>query len=121
MTPFIHSTAGIPEKKGILSRSVAVVAPFSSLREEDGETLAVAEAYVLPPPPSQESERERARERKTRGRRGVNEGCTSFECTQPREMSFNAYAVDGSLSKRRLGCLSINCKAELCVQLDRGL
>jgi hypothetical protein len=64
MTPFIHSTAGIPEKKGILSRSVAVAAPFSSLREEDGETLAVAvaEAYVLPLPPSQESDRKSERE-----------------------------------------------------------
>ena len=52
----MHSTAGMPEKKGILSLRVTV----SSLREEEGEMLAVAEAYVLPllPELSQESVRE---------------------------------------------------------------
>lgn len=44
----MHSTAGIPEKNGILSFRTAVTV-FSSLVEEGGERLAVADAYVLSP------------------------------------------------------------------------
>lgn len=44
----MHSTAGMPEKKGILSFRTAVTA-FSSLMEEGGERFAVVDAYVLSP------------------------------------------------------------------------
>lgn len=44
MIPLMHSTAGMPEKKGILSLRTAVT---SSLTEDGGERLAVAVAYVL--------------------------------------------------------------------------
>jgi hypothetical protein len=50
MTPLIHSTAGMPEKNGILSLRAAVMV-FSSRTEDEGEKLAVAVAYVLSPLP----------------------------------------------------------------------
>ena len=49
MTPLMHSTAGCPEKNGILSLRTAVAAFSFSLTEEGGEWLAVAKAYVLSP------------------------------------------------------------------------
>ena len=70
----MHSTAGMPEKKVILSPRTAEVSsllgPFSRA-EEGGEWLAVASAYVLSDSvggKDQEGKRERGR--KTEGERG---------------------------------------------------
>ena len=68
MTPLIHSTAGMPEKNGILSLRAAVTA-FSSRADDEGEKLAVAAAYVLSPSLDSVSPAEK------KGREGERDSC----------------------------------------------
>ena len=95
MTPLIHSTAGMPEKNGILSLRAAVTA-FSSRADSEGEKLAVAAAYVLSPSLGSRREEDDV----GRGRKILSTSqLQTALLTRLGMVGFDVYTVDNSFSK----------------------